>query len=280
MNYLKYISLVLAIVVFSAYYTPQQLSENVKKHDLTIVNSWELPDALREVSGIDWIGDDKLAAIEDEDGIIYIYDLKAKKITKEIEFADDGDYEGIAVNGKNAYVMRSDGLLFEALNYQSDQIITKTYQSKMSHKNNVETLALDAKNNRLLTAPKDEDPNDENIKGIYAFDLKGQAMLSDLIFKVDMKDKALKDYEEKKSYKTFRPSDLAVHPKTGELYVLEGVNPKLLIMNTKGDIKNVFKLDKDDFAQPEGITFSPDGRLFISNEAAGGKATILEVKIL
>ncbi|MGO4913696.1 SdiA-regulated domain-containing protein [Leeuwenhoekiella sp. W20_SRS_FM14] len=280
MNYLKYIGLVLAIGVFSAYYTPQQLSENVKKHDLTIVNSWELPDALREVSGIDWIGDDKLAAIEDEDGIIYIYDLKAKKITKEIEFADDGDYEGIAVNGKNAYVMRSDGLLFEALNYQSDQIITKTYQSKMSHKNNVETLALDAKNNRLLTAPKDEDPNDENIKGVYAFDLKGQAMLSDLIFKVDMKDKALKDYEEKKSYKTFRPSDLAVHPKTGELYVLEGVNPKLLIMNTKGDIKNVFKLDKDDFAQPEGITFSPDGRLFISNEAAGGKATILEVKIL
>ena len=280
MNYLKYISLVLAIVVFSAYYTPQQLSENVKKHDLTIVNRWELPDALREVSGIDWIGDDKLAAIEDEDGIIYIYDLKAKKITKEIEFADDGDYEGIAVNGKNAYVMRSDGLLFEALNYQSDQIITKTYQSKMSHKNNVETLALDAKNNRLLTAPKDEDPNDDNIKGVYAFDLKGQAMLSDLIFKVDMKDKALKDYEEKKSYKTFRPSDLAVHPKTGELYVLEGVNPKLLIMNTKGDIKNVFKLDKDDFAQPEGITFSPDGRLFISNEAAGGKATILEVKIL
>ncbi|MDP5044816.1 MAG: SdiA-regulated domain-containing protein [Leeuwenhoekiella sp.] len=280
MNYLKYISLVLAIGVFSAYYTPQQLSENVKKHDLTIVNSWELPDALREVSGIDWIGDDKLAAIEDEDGIIYIYDLKAKKITKEIEFADDGDYEGIAVNGKNAYVMRSDGLLFEALNYQSDQIITKTYQSKMSHKNNVETLALDAKNNRLLTAPKDEDPNDENIKGVYAFDLKGQAMLSDLIFKVDMKDKALKDYEEKKSYKTFRPSDLAVHPKTGELYVLEGVNPKLLIMNKNGDIKKVFKLDKDDFAQPEGITFTPEGKLFISNEAAGGKATILEVKIL
>ncbi|WP_028376785.1 SdiA-regulated domain-containing protein [Leeuwenhoekiella sp. MAR_2009_132] len=279
MNYLKYISLVLAIVVFSAYYNPQQLSENVKKHDLTIVNSWELPDALREVSGIDWIGDDKLAAIEDEDGIIYIYDLKAKKITKEIEFADDGDYEGIAVNGKNAYVMRSDGLLFEALNYQSDQIITKTYQSKMSHKNNVETLALDAKNNRLLTAPKDEDPNDENIKGVYAFDLKGQAMLSDLIFKVDMKDKALKDYEEKKSYKTFRPSDLAVHPKTGELYVLEGVNPKLLIMNKNGDIKNVFKLDKDDFAQPEGITFSPDGRLFISNEAHGKMATILEVRL-
>lgn len=279
MNYFKYISLVLAIGVFSAYYTPQQLSENVKKLDLTIVNSWELPDALREVSGIDWIGDDKLAAIEDEDGIIYIYDLKVKKITKEIEFADDGDYEGIAVNGKNAYVMRSDGLLFEALNYQSDQITTKTYQSKMSHKNNVETLALDAKNNRLLTAPKDEDPNDENIKGVYAFDLKGQAMLSDLIFKVDMKDKALKDYEEKKSYKTFRPSDLAVHPKTGELYVLEGVNPKLLIMNKNGDIKKVFKLDKDDFAQPEGITFSPDGRLFISNEAHGKTATILEVRL-
>ncbi|MFI8377480.1 SdiA-regulated domain-containing protein [Leeuwenhoekiella sp. NPDC079379] len=280
MNYLKYISLVLTIGVFSAYYTPKQLSETAKKQDLTIVNSWELPDELREVSGIDWIGDNKIAAVEDEDGIIFIYDLKAKEITTEIEFADKGDYEGIAINGANAYVMRSDGLLFEVLNYKSNKRTTKTYQSALSHKNNVETLALDSKRNRLLIAPKDEDPNDENIKGVYAFDLKGQTMLADLVFRIDMKDKALKDYHEKKSSKTFRPSDLAINPLDGKIYMLEGVNPKLLILDATGTITKVIKLDKKHFPQPEGITFTPDGKLYISNEGAGGKATLLEVKIL
>jgi len=33
----------------------------------------------------------------------------------------------------------------------------------------------------------------------------------------------------------------------------------------------------DDFPQPEGITFSPQGTLYISTEAKGGSAAIMEV---
>ena len=280
MKLIKLISLVGVLGIISAFVLPGKSFYGSKESPIEILNTWELPNVLREVSGIDWIGDNKIAAVEDEDGIIFIYDLKTKEITTEIEFADKGDYEGIAINGANAYVMRSDGLLFEVLNYKSDKRTTKTYQSALSHKNNVETLALDSKRNRLLIAPKDEDPNDENIKGVYAFDLKGQTMLADLVFRIDMKDKALKDYQEKKSSKTFRPSDLAINPLDGKIYMLEGVNPKLLILDATGTITKVIKLDKKHFPQPEGITFTPDGKLYISNEGAGGKATLLEVKIL
>lgn len=274
MYFIKYLSVLAVCLFFSTSHAP---AVKKKKPVLKIVKIWEMPDELKEISGMSWIGDDKIAAIEDEDGILYIYDLNTSKIARTIEFADDGDYEGVAVNKTDAYVMRSDGLLFEVLDYSSDSPQTKTYQSAMSHKNNVESLALDAQNHRLLTAPKDEDPNDEDVKGVYAFDLKERLMLPDLIFKVDMKDKALKKFKRKKSKRTFRPSDLAVHPKTGEIYILEGVHPKLMILDKKGSIKTVYELDEDDFAQPEGITFGPDGRLFIANEAHGGTATILEV---
>lgn len=278
MNFISYTSAILiALFTFGAFETTKPKKK--KENTLEIVKTWELPDALEEVSGIAWVSDAKIAAVEDEDGLIYIYDLVKNKIDKTIEFADDGDYEGIAVTGKDAYVMRSDGLLFEVQNYATAQPVTKTYQSAMSHKNNVETLSYDAKNQRLLTAPKDLDPNDEDIKGIYAFDLKQHLMLPDLVARIDMKDKAFKKFEKNKAYRTFRPSDLAIHPKTGEIYMLEGVNPKLIILDKMYAIKKVYELDKDDFAQPEGITFSPDGTLFISNEAHGGTANIHQVEL-
>ena len=278
-NFLNTSTLIAFIILHAFVGNNDRYFKKKKKNPVHIITTWELPDALEEVSGLSWIGDQKLAAIEDESGLIYIYDLAEKRIERSIEFGDDGDYEGVAVVGKDAYVMRSDGLLFEVLDYAATHPETKTYQSAMSHKNNIETLAVDPKNQRLLFAPKDLDPNDEDIKGIYAFDLKKHKMLPDLVAPIAMKDKAFKKFEKHKSYRTFRPSDLAVHPKTGELYILEGVNPKLIILDTAYAIKKVYELNKDDFAQPEGITFSPEGRLFISNEASGGTPNIHEVEL-
>src|SRR5690606_38224258 len=85
---------------------------------------------------------------------------------------------------------------------------------------------------------------------------------------------ALKKYKGKKLHKTFNPSEIAVHPKTNDIYVLEGKNPKLLIMDEQGILKTVYKLDEINFPQPEGMTFSADGDLYISNEAASGTASI------
>ena len=92
-----------------------------------------------------------------------------------------------------------------------------------------------------------------------------------------MNDAAIKNYKNKKADKTFSPSDVAIHPKTGDYYVLEGKNPKLVILDAKGAIKTVHELDENYFSQPEGITFSPDGTLYIANEAGDDAANILQV---
>jgi len=61
--------------------------------------------------------------------------------------------------------------------------------------------------------------------------------------------------------------------------VIEGKKPKLMILDKNGAIKKVYKLDDKSFSQPEGITFSDDGRLYISNEVVDNSANIMEVKL-
>ncbi|AWH74595.1 hypothetical protein DCS32_10630 [Dokdonia sp. Dokd-P16] len=246
------------------------------EEDYTIVKTWKMPKILNEVSGISWISENTIACVEDEDGIIFIYDLKKEKVIQEITFAGSGDYEGVTVNGNDAYVMRSDGLIYEILRFRESEPKTTTFQTAFTASNNIETLTLDAKRNSLVITPKDRDRKD-GFKGLYYIPLDSKTMDAKPAIRINMDDKAFKDYQKKKVYHTFNPSDVAIHPATGDYYVLEGKNPKIAILDSDGTIKKVYKLDKDNFAQPEGITFSPDGRLFISNEARKDEATIVEV---
>ena len=137
----------------------------------SITNTWELPQSLNEVSGISWVAEDLIACIQDEDGIIFIYDLGKKKIVKEISFAEPGDYEGIAVADKDAYVMRSDGLLYHIKNYQESHKKVSKSQTNFLAENNLESLFYNQKNNSLLTLPKDRD-EDDRYKNIYQITLE------------------------------------------------------------------------------------------------------------
>ena len=277
MKRIQDISIFMILILAGIMLSFKPVAEKPKPY--AIVKIWDLPGVLDEVSGLSWAGNDQILMVEDEHATLYLYDLEAEKLEKEISFGENGDFEGVALDGSTAFAMRSDGMLFEIQQYLAKNPKVKNYRSALSHKNNVETLAIDKQNHQLLFAPKDEDPNDDQVKGIYSFDLDTHKMQPEELFKIDMLDRALKDYKEKKTERTFRPSDLAVHPQTGAFYVLEGVHPKLLILNTTGDIKRVIDLDEKHFPQPEGITFSPDGRLFISNEGHGQPATVVEIRL-
>ncbi|WP_379953020.1 SdiA-regulated domain-containing protein [Dokdonia sp. R78006] len=289
MNYRKYIphlfivtlAIILTISCANSYNGQSDEKEKTtiqkkSKEDYTIINTWKMPEILNEVSGISWISENTIACVEDEDGIIFIYDLKKEKVIQEIAFAGGGDYEGIAINDKDAYVMRSDGLIYEVLRFRESEPIITTFQTAFTARNNIETLTLDTEKNSLVVTPKDRDQSDD-FKGLYYITLDAKTMDEKPLLRIDMNDKAFKDFKKKKAYRIFSPSDVAIHPVTGDYYVLEGKNPKLAILDSDGTVKKVYKLDKDDFAQPEGITFSPDGKLFISNEARKEEATIVEV---
>ena len=75
------------------------------------------------------------------------------------------------------------------------------------------------------------------------------------------------------------PSGISIHPLNGDMYIIDGRDPKLLIMDAAGTIKKLYLLNTKQFLQPEGITFSTAGDLFISNEGTKQPGNILQVKI-
>src|SRR4030042_4300973 len=80
--------------------------------------SFILPDVLHEISGLSNIDATSVACIQDEKGIVFIYDIVKKEIKNQFNFSIDGDYEGIARVDKTLYILRSDGALFEISDHE------------------------------------------------------------------------------------------------------------------------------------------------------------------
>ena len=70
--------IMLSVVAVMLFYSFEKNDARFKRN-YNIVEKWELPEILNEVSAIDWIGTNSIAAVQDEDGTLFIYDLKANK---------------------------------------------------------------------------------------------------------------------------------------------------------------------------------------------------------
>jgi uncharacterized protein YjiK len=272
--------LVLVSLLWFAFENPS-LNPRLEKENYTIIRKWEMPKELDEISGITWVGENRIACVQDEEGIIFIYDLASNAVEKTVNFSKAGDYEGIAVVDSTAFVLRSDGELFEIVNYMSDNFEVKTHDTPFSGKNNMESLTIDKENNRLLLMPKDKDLKSADFIGIYAFNLDTKKMEEYPILSVKHNDPIFKNKkkdDDKESKNAINPADIAINPLDGNFYILEGKKPQLLIVDSNGKTIKLHKLIQDTFNQPEGIIFSTEGTMYISNEGKKGTANILEVE--
>ncbi len=238
---------------------------------------WKMPKKLKEISGIAIIKNQKIVCNNDEDGDIFIYDLKNKKVEKTILFAKKGDYEDIAIKENIAFVLRSEGTIFEVKNYMKNpqSIKHKTFLTKID---DTEGLFYDASKNRLLIACKG---NSSSKKGkgsrlVYEFLLEDKQLNPKPVLTLSQKEIRSK-YNIKNH---FAPSGIAIHPITKNIYILSSVGKMLVECTPKGKLQKVYNLNYSHFQQPEGIHFDLNGDLYISNEAKGGKANILKFNYL
>ena len=239
--------------------------------------SWDMPILLEEISGISWIDEDHIACVEDEEAIIFIYNTKTSEIDKQIPFGEDGDYEGIAVVNNDAYVLRSDGTIFEVQNYIQDSIKVNEYATGLPPEFNFEGISYDKRKNRLLLAIKDKAA--ENFKPIYAFNLTTKKVEEKPAFEIKFNDPIFKVLDQELNHQIIRPSEVSIHPKNGDIYILDATNPKLLILSAAGKAKKLYVFKEEQFGQPEGLTFDAAGDLYISNEGSGGLGNILKVNL-
>ncbi|MGV3639986.1 MAG: hypothetical protein ACO1NZ_05655, partial [Adhaeribacter sp.] len=105
---------------------------------IQVRQKWELPAILKEISGLAYLGENRFACVQDESGVIFIYNTAKAKIEKQVPFGAAGDYEGLALVGNTAYVVRSDGRIFEVNDLHSKQPQVQTYATSLTAANNVE----------------------------------------------------------------------------------------------------------------------------------------------
>lgn len=235
------------------------------------VKKWKLNKDLVEISGLSYINDSLLACNQDEKGIVYIFNTNKGKIVHKTIFETYGDFEGIEIVNKDAWIIKSNGTLYQIQNYNKSKTKNKHYKTKLSKHNNVEGLAFDKENNNLLIACKgnpfinNNKSDNTRLKGIYSFNLNSKQLSKTPKLLISLNEIG-----------KFQPSAIAIHPIENNIYILSSVGKQLLILSKEGKIKNLIKLNKKIYQQPEGICFAPNGTMYISNEGKHGKATILQ----
>ena len=230
---------------------------------------FELPSELTEISGLTVLSNGHLAAVQDEDGLLFEIDPTSGRVLSMETFGNDGDYEGIEATPDALWVLKSNGTVYELQRAGETGIETESFNTDLSSRNDAEGLGYDPENNRLLIALK-EHPGKGlgKVRAIYGFDLSTRTLSQTPVLLLD------RDVVDTNG-ENFKPSALAVRPGTRDIYILSSVKKALLVVAPDGTIQAAAALPANLYRQPEGIAFSPDGTLFISNEGAGRSATLL-----
>ncbi len=280
--------------VFTVYFSEQRLWDyddsvyelNLDSNQFNLLKPkkrWELPKKLKEISGLSYFGGNKLACIQDEDAVFYVYDLNNEAIIRDDTFGKKGDYEDVEVIDDIAYVLNSNGDIyyFHIENQGIGEV--KKIKTDLSKHNDAEGLGFDRFTNELLIACK-EDPGIKDVKieksrSIYSLNLNNRKLIHNPKYIVDSEsyDEMLeKKGLNRKKHKPFKPSGIAIHPKTNYVFIIATVGKMMVILSPDGKIADLIPLDPGLFVQPEGICFSPEGDLYISSEGRGKKGYILK----
>jgi uncharacterized protein YjiK len=234
----------------------------------------KLPVELDEVSGLAFYGrDTSVFAIGDEFGFLYKIPLTKGKPIQKWKFSSLGDYEDLVMVDKVFYVLQSSGNITAFTFDDHNQILTQQKEFPATG-NEFEILYYDPHIFKLILLCKDCETDKKKVLTAFYFNLLNKQFDDSSSINVT----AIANMIGEKKIK-FKPSAAAIHPITDELYIISSINKLLVITDRKGNPKQTFPIDAALFKQPEGITFTPQGDMIISNEAADrGVANLLFFK--
>jgi uncharacterized protein YjiK len=241
-------------------------------YNLRTAYETKLPLELDEISGVAfYAGDSSVFAINDEKG--WLYKLKKGQPIKRWKFSGGADFEDVVLLDSLFYVLQSNGNILRLSFAEQNKVDVQQYQFPQGDgKNEFEILYYDSKRDKLILMCKDCESDNKKTLTTFSFD-PHSGVYSDSSYVVDIKQVANAVGEDKIK---FKPSAASINPKDGLLYIISAINKLIVVTDNDGKFKNVYRIDKSIFKQPEGITFTPAGGMIISNEAADvGVADIL-----
>jgi len=229
--------------------------------------SFSLPKELEEISGHTFLpnNDSIVYCIQDENGIVYGYDLNTEKISQRLAFGKDGDYEGITNDGKHFYVLRSDGTIYSFPISGGSQADNPKVFENLLGKGEYESLGIDTAKKQLIVLCKSckvDKGNRQSTGYILDYNEHGSITLANS-FTINLHDVSK---IAPKFPKTFNPSAITRKVSSNEWYILSSIDKVMLITNATFSPVAVIPFSRKLYEQPEGIAFDSQGDLYISSE--------------
>ena len=224
---------------------------------------YTLPDILNEISGVSYYPkDSSVFAIQDEKGWLFKIHLSSPLHVERWKFSSGGDYEDVARIDSFFYVLKSKGVIEKFRFISGDSLLLQSFPVPENAKNEFETLFYDSASHQIILMCKNCQEDGKKQITSWVFDPGRDSFSSAFSIETSPIRERLGDNAR------FKPSAAAVHPLTGEVYVIASVNHALAIFNKDYSLKSIYKINPSLFKQPEGLTFTPKGDLIISNESA------------
>ena len=264
------------LILFSVFFVFSTCTKGVRRSFLPAIPGYDetkkevlvLDKQLLEISGMFFMKDGRIAVNNDEYGRIYF--LNPKDGSYDIfKFGSKADYEDIVQVDSMFYILESKGNLHRVKGTD-----VTTYQEFNFPKKKIEfeSLYYDKKINKLVLVSKDHNAERPGILS-YSFDLATETYSDSVHYFIPMKKIffALKD-----NLAECKPSAAAVHPVTGKIFMIASIGQVILQCTPDGQVEQGYEINPSQFPQPEGITFAPNGDMYISNEGLNGKATLFK----
>ena len=277
-------------------FTPVVVPYTLSEPDQT----YKLSNRLNEVSGINIAKNGEAILIDDEKGSIFYYNLAQQKILRDVPFSKSDNWEDLYATNDTVYVLKNNGDLVEVskTNGDSTQVTIRTVNTGLKVSNDTEGLCYDKKKKVFLIACKGK-PGLENFteqykgrKAIYEYDLKTRQLNTTPVILINVHKvesmilgtqsnliRRIMNLFNVPTKSVFQPAGIAIHPISGDIYIISAVGRVLLLLDSKGTIKTARKLPPKLFTQPEGIAFDESGNMFISNEERTGTGKILKFSL-
>lgn len=232
---------------------------------------YRLPGRLAEISGLAFTSDGRLFAHDDERGIVYRIDPRTGDVDRGFQVGETllrDDFEALAIAGDRFFLASSRGILYEFREAPergtSPVLVT---DAGLGRHCEVEGLAYHEASESLLVACKTTLPEAAEV-GIHVLPLTPGAQPPPPL-RIPWSAFAPWGHEG-----AVNPSGLDVDPLSGTLVVAAARQEFLFRVDLDGRLLDVRRLDRRRHPQTEGVAFSPDGRLWLADEAAGGDAHV------
>lgn len=236
-----------------------------------------LPMGIIPFSDVSMMDSTHLVCIDSKSGGVLFYDLTLNTVSNPLELGVNRQFTDVSMIDSTLILFDADKKVHFLLPpYDSTSFIAS---DELQEDFNSSGICLHESTKRLfMLGELQERENGEFSCSIYAFNLNRHKLREEPLFDINTADielfamnnnlllpRKITSEGDTIDGLNFKPTAMAIHPKTNEIYVLSSEDRSLVVFNQFGDIVNFTTLDATNFYKPTGMTFHKNGNLLITN---------------